>query len=376
MGNGHRKWWWKEQFNKIFGSTSMDQKREGQEIIPRVVPVLSTNLQASAKPPAIPPRWIPYIRIGVVVSLLGFVGWLLQNFLQLRGVVDLLASRIDLVFLWGCLFVVGWILTINVQRKGFARIVIGIFLGAVVYGLDMWAPKPKPKPPMDFPYVQALLIIDSVKARGVGYHFQLESKCERLLKDIKFDFSNERVTDIQNMIPFGGTLPAGGKIEVSGPPSVFLPYKGSYAVATMSYGAEGTTDRFASKYRFFVDANKEKTIAPEGWSELSGITEGPSMSEVLRKAEGSQGTLAMVIPESLPDGEPNVVTYKDDRKYLRFDPISQAVDYYLLLNSGRQLRFKLPLKSHGGHIILFTWDYGKGGGLSVDGVAQDNTKPK
>jgi hypothetical protein len=44
----------------------------------------------------IPAKYTPYVKGVVGLSLLGFAGWLLQNFLQLRGVVNLLASRIDL----------------------------------------------------------------------------------------------------------------------------------------------------------------------------------------------------------------------------------------------------------------------------------------
>jgi hypothetical protein len=82
------------------------------------------------------------IRIVSFASLAGFGAWLFSNFLQLRGVVDLLASRIDLVVLGACLFGMVWILTITMSRKRTLRILAALVVPTVMVGLDMWAPKP------------------------------------------------------------------------------------------------------------------------------------------------------------------------------------------------------------------------------------------
>lgn len=72
------------------------------------------------------------------LSLLGFAGWLLQNFLQLRGVVNLIASRIDLSFLFLTLVLFGWLITSRKLYRS-ATVILCLF---VVTGLDVWAPKP------------------------------------------------------------------------------------------------------------------------------------------------------------------------------------------------------------------------------------------
>lgn len=77
-----------------------------------------------------------------VGALLGLVGWLLQNFLQLRGVVDLLASRIDLGFLWLACCMICWISTATVRRRAVWRVTIMALLLIAAWGLDAWAPKP------------------------------------------------------------------------------------------------------------------------------------------------------------------------------------------------------------------------------------------
>ena len=88
------------------------------------------------------PRIAAVLKIGATIPLLGVAGWLLQNFLQLRGVVNLLASRIDLAFLAICLFVGACVLTIGLQRKRVWRVVAFFVIALAAAGVDSWAPKP------------------------------------------------------------------------------------------------------------------------------------------------------------------------------------------------------------------------------------------
>src|ERR1700731_792588 len=74
------------------------------------------------------------IKAGVILALLSWAGWSLQNFLQLRGVVNVLASRINLVFLFVALFSAGWMLTVGFRRKALWRVFFGLILLAVVCG--------------------------------------------------------------------------------------------------------------------------------------------------------------------------------------------------------------------------------------------------
>ena len=94
---------------------------------------------------SVTPKTVRSIKIGGAISLLTFAGWLFQNFLQLRGVVHLLASRIDLIFLSLALFGVCWLLTIGARRRRTVRIIGGACLLLVIVGLDWWAPKPLSK---------------------------------------------------------------------------------------------------------------------------------------------------------------------------------------------------------------------------------------
>ncbi|MGA2272771.1 MAG: hypothetical protein ABSH00_04390 [Bryobacteraceae bacterium] len=82
------------------------------------------------------------LKTASAIALLGMAGWFFQNFLQLRGVVDLRASRIDLAFLGGSLLAAGWILTSGLTHKVIVRALIVPLLVAGLWGLDAWAPKP------------------------------------------------------------------------------------------------------------------------------------------------------------------------------------------------------------------------------------------
>jgi hypothetical protein len=91
------------------------------------------------------------IRIGAALPSLALAGWLLQNFLQLRGVVDLLASRIDLAFFGLALSIAGCAATLGVRRQKVAWVMVASTSFVVVLGLDWWAPKPNPRQVTD-PY--------------------------------------------------------------------------------------------------------------------------------------------------------------------------------------------------------------------------------
>jgi hypothetical protein len=95
---------------------------------------------------SVSPKTAKAIKVLAPIPSLVLAGWLFQNFLQLRGVVDLLASRIDLAFLWAALFVVVYALTVSTKRKILSRSVAGLVLLLGVIGVDWWAPKPQMSP--------------------------------------------------------------------------------------------------------------------------------------------------------------------------------------------------------------------------------------
>ena len=88
------------------------------------------------------PRQAWYIKLGAATAPCGVAAWLLQNFLQLRGVVNLAASRVDLAFFMLCLFVVGCVLTVGFPNKRVWR--GSLFISAVMlyFIVDWLTPKP------------------------------------------------------------------------------------------------------------------------------------------------------------------------------------------------------------------------------------------
>ena len=88
------------------------------------------------------PRTATLVKFGAAIPALGGAGWLLQNFLQLRGIVNLLASRIDLGCLALCVFAAGYALTIGVRRKRAWRIIIGVLVFIAALTIDWLSPKP------------------------------------------------------------------------------------------------------------------------------------------------------------------------------------------------------------------------------------------
>jgi hypothetical protein len=117
-----------------------DQQEESKQIVrsePSPVQAAVPTLQHR-----IPAKYLPYVKGAVGLSLLGFAGWLLQNFLQLRGIVNLLASRIDLGFLFLALVSLGCLMTATFKWRKLYWSATVILCLLVVVCLDEWAPKP------------------------------------------------------------------------------------------------------------------------------------------------------------------------------------------------------------------------------------------
>ena len=109
-------------------------KTQSAEVIPpNELPVTIWHRQ-------FPPKAAWFIKAGITLPSLAFAGWLFQNFLQLRGFVNLIASRIDLAFLALSLFVVVWGLTIGVRSKKRWRALAAIIIALGAWGLDWLAP--------------------------------------------------------------------------------------------------------------------------------------------------------------------------------------------------------------------------------------------
>src|SRR2546422_9233325 len=74
------------------------------------------------------PAHLFIVKGAAVLAMLGFIGWSFQNFLQLRGPVDLAASRIFLALMWAGAFVIAWIITLKVRNRMRYRAIIGLSL--------------------------------------------------------------------------------------------------------------------------------------------------------------------------------------------------------------------------------------------------------
>src|SRR5690242_3077331 len=88
------------------------------------------------------PAAVRIFRWAAILGLIGWAGWSIQNFLSLRGVVNLLASRISLCIFAVCMIGALWIVAVDLQKKLAWRIIGALILVLVAFFLDWWAPKP------------------------------------------------------------------------------------------------------------------------------------------------------------------------------------------------------------------------------------------
>lgn len=126
----------------IAGMSDEDPGKELEGLKPEIVTGKEVSRSVRGWPIMVNARQQKIFRIAGTFGLLSFAGWLLQNFLQLRGVVDLIASRVCLALLWLCLCVVVWIATAAIGRRLILRILLVLLSLVIVVWLDQWAPKP------------------------------------------------------------------------------------------------------------------------------------------------------------------------------------------------------------------------------------------
>lgn len=90
-------------------------------------------------------RAVSVIRVGGLAALCVPGSWLLAEFFQLRGVVDLPASRVMLGGLWVVAFLMCAIITSQFFKRKVAMLAIDFVVPSIlVFMLDGWAPKPGP----------------------------------------------------------------------------------------------------------------------------------------------------------------------------------------------------------------------------------------
>jgi hypothetical protein len=108
------------------------------DMVPQILPPDHKGPPAFITKPTV----VKAVKAGSALVLFGFAEWAFQNFLSLRGVVDLLASRIQLLILAACLTGIVCIVTSGTSRARRYRI-LGLLVSFGVVGfLDWWAPKP------------------------------------------------------------------------------------------------------------------------------------------------------------------------------------------------------------------------------------------
>ena len=90
------------------------------------------------------PRQAIVVKFAFITGLLGFSGWCFQNFLSLRGVVDVAASRVFLTLMCVGLLLAWWITAASFKR--FVKIAISILIIGAIFGIDWWAPKQSRSP--------------------------------------------------------------------------------------------------------------------------------------------------------------------------------------------------------------------------------------
>jgi hypothetical protein len=131
----------------------MAEDESEKELVPSDPQPLGPLPSAIGPPP--PPNQGLLILFALLSSnMFALVVALVSEFLSLRGVVDVTASRIALIGAWiaGMVIVCCFVWGKGIRAKKRTTASGAILLAALLWGLDIWAPKPKPLPQERAPY--------------------------------------------------------------------------------------------------------------------------------------------------------------------------------------------------------------------------------
>jgi hypothetical protein len=128
------------------------------------------------------PKTARIIKVAATIPAIGCAAWLLQNFLQLRGVVNLMASRIDLSFLTLCILFVAYVVTEGSQQKLKWRLILSAAIVLLAIAVDRLTPMPTIT---SIPVASAPIDIPTVEVRysqGMLPFFVVPNSCVYLLE--------------------------------------------------------------------------------------------------------------------------------------------------------------------------------------------------
>lgn len=114
--------------------------------LPEIIPPSQTDL-VRVWGWDVPVKTFKVVRAVGVAGLVALTGWLIQNFFQLRGIVNVFLSRVDLFFTALSLFAIVWALTLRMWHKRVLRAVSLALLLALALVVDWQSPKPQAPSP-------------------------------------------------------------------------------------------------------------------------------------------------------------------------------------------------------------------------------------
>lgn len=300
------------------------------------------------------------------------------EFLSLRGVVHLGASRIVLLMAWGsgvvaiCAFVWGRGIRAKLPTVLGGSVLLALVLGALEY----WTPKPPPQEVnLDAQHIQPELVIDSV--HPLSYHISVLNIGSESLSDIYMAQDTSVVARVAQPSYVSPTLPSRGHISVPGSNSEGLErIRQVRVISLFKCVIGGATRQFLSSSRFYLPKGilTPQTIDPKGFFEATGQYSSTAQSALRNDffltisdafSDFPMGTLEFWAFEKRPDGSPNYIGLSNEKRSFLLNPVLHTLWFRATRSSVASMA--TFSESNTRHYVAFTWDE-KGTSLAyIDG---------
>jgi hypothetical protein len=228
-------------------------------------------------------------------------------------------------------------------------------------------------PTKDRPILEPTLVIDSVDANKVRYHFSIKNTGTSAAFAIRISEKTVGMTVTQSKpAPLSQLMPGGTMTHGIPAPAIFDPNEFADQL-TIKYRATSadTGIGFQSDYQFWISSD---VLKPGEFAYIGANhddTARDNSTDLIQDFEKqflqSQGSIYINLPERNDNGTPNAFTLENDQRQFEFDPDARLVKFETKTASGRTVRLVRPLRvsKTGNHIVIFTWN-SAGGSLNVD----------
>lgn len=208
----------------------------------------------------------------------------------------------------------------------------------------------------DDPHLAPTLVVDTLNGNKFDCHIEVENSMGPQVSILQYVYRTPQfgggVIFPQDKRP---TVPAAAGIEIPGTMSIGMTQPSTSLGILLVYKTAPRT--FGSAYKFLVDHLVKPTerLVPVSWRGEGNPfdIEKELQKEAISALSKSAGTIFFMLPETRPDGSPNIFKIRTPDRSISFDSTTETAQFG---SKSNVLRSIFGAGSNGLHTLIASWD--------------------